>query len=371
MSSVAADDRADMIATVSGITNKDPSWLPTNDVCTQWSGVSCSQVGVAASRVTGISWARRGFQGTINWGALPPMLRSFDVRLCQLSGPVVLTRLPSTLAHMDLSFNNFSGEINLSTLPSTPLMLLLESNQISGSVNLTNITNGIVQLDLSQNLFTGSVDLRRLPASLGTLLLGGNNLTGTVDLTALNEGMKFLQLFRNKFSGTVDLTNLPPSLTKLWLSQNRFTGPVDVSRIAATMEVMDLSSNMFCGTSLIRGACSSFALGGMCAGGVDAVVACPGALQCPNACVGTPAPPRKSASLDVLVVVIPIVLGCVLIGAVAFFILPTTYRFSNAAQGGGGVQGHEMNPTYYSPPQALYGGSFGQRAVGLAVAIKR
>ncbi|GKC62877.1 leucine-rich repeat-containing protein [Tanacetum coccineum] len=181
------------------------TWIPEDDDCCQWYGVTChvARLALYGSPYTGI-----------------------------LEGEITLSLLNLTyLSDLELYQFFFHGTIPKFICSMTHLtFLILSNNKFTGTIpesigNMTQLTH----LDLSVNKFSGVI-----PDSIGSLTklnhldLHGNNFSGTIprsigSLTKLNH----LDLHGNNFSGTIPRSI--GSLTKLtWLelTDNSFYGTI-------------------------------------------------------------------------------------------------------------------------------------------------
>ncbi|GKA24042.1 leucine-rich repeat-containing protein [Tanacetum coccineum] len=157
------------------------TWIPEDDDCCQWYGVTChvARLALYGSPYTGI-----------------------------LEGEITLSLLNLTyLSDLELYQNSFHGTIPKFICSMTHLtFLILSNNKFTGTIpesigNMTQLTH----LDLSVNKFSGVI-----PDSIGSLTklnhldLHGNNFSGTIprSIGSLTK-LASLELTDNSFYGTI------------------------------------------------------------------------------------------------------------------------------------------------------------------------
>ncbi|CAN1778470.1 Probable inactive receptor kinase At4g23740 [Linum perenne] len=175
------------------------NWNESSSVCSNWTGITCSQDG---SRVIGVRLPGVGFQGPIPLNTLSRLsaLQVLSLRSNGISGdfPSDLSSLKN-LSLLYLQFNNLSGALPADfTVWSNLTIVNLSNNRFNGSIpqslsrlnrlavlNLANNSlsgeipdlgmQSLQQINLSNNLLSGIIpgSLRRFPISV----FDGNNVS--------------------------------------------------------------------------------------------------------------------------------------------------------------------------------------------------
>ncbi|CAL9211644.1 probable inactive receptor kinase At4g23740 [Musa acuminata AAA Group] len=179
------------------------NWRRATDVCSSWTGVTCS---ADDSRVIAVRLPGIGFSGPIPPNTLSRLsaLRILSLRSNSLSGPFPADFANlTTLTGLHLQFNSFSGSLPSDFSPWKNLTALdLSFNDFNGSIpaSVSNLTQ-LSALNLSNNSLSGQIPDLELP-NLLFLNLSHNHLNGTIP--------KSLQRFPNSsFSGN-DLSPIYP-----------------------------------------------------------------------------------------------------------------------------------------------------------------
>ncbi|URE20702.1 inactive receptor kinase [Musa troglodytarum] len=179
------------------------NWRRATDVCSSWTGVTCSADG---SRVIAVRLPGIGFSGPIPPNTLSRLsaLRILSLRCNSLFGPFPADFANlTTLTGLHLQFNSFSGSLPLDFSPWKNLTALdLSFNDFNGSIpaSVSNLAQ-LAALNLSNNSLSGQIPDLELP-NLLFLNLSHNHLNGTIP--------KSLQRFPNSsFSGN-DLSPIYP-----------------------------------------------------------------------------------------------------------------------------------------------------------------
>ncbi|KQJ93395.1 hypothetical protein BRADI_3g04280v3 [Brachypodium distachyon] len=206
------------------------AWRSNTDCCT-WEGITCNQ----DRRVTGISLASRGFEGSISpfLGNLTSLLR-INLSRNSLSGGLPLELVSSrSIVILDVSFNYLTG--GLSELPtSTPARPL-------------QVMKSLVALNASNNSFTGQIPTASCLSapSFAVLELSYNQLSGSIPLGLSNcSKLTLLSAGHNELSGTLpDELFDATSLEHLSLPNNRLEGSLDGIIKLTNLVTLDLRGN--------------------------------------------------------------------------------------------------------------------------------
>ncbi|CAN0841078.1 Probable inactive receptor kinase At4g23740 [Linum grandiflorum] len=157
------------------------NWNESSSVCSNWTGITCSQDG---SRVIGVRLPGVGFQGPIP--------------------PNTLSRL-SALQVLSLRSNGISGNFpsGLSSLKNLSF-LYLQFNNLSGALPADfTVWNNLTIVNLSNNRFNGSIprSLSQLNR-LAVLNLANNSLSGEIPDLGM-QSLQHINLSNNYLSGSI------------------------------------------------------------------------------------------------------------------------------------------------------------------------
>ena len=149
----------------------------------QWEGV---QVSEKTGEVTRISCGDPmgdfenhtvvGPGGSIDLQYIPPSVKRFTFRMCQLLGTVETALLPRGLVYLDLQGNQLSGEFDLSALPVLITLINISRNQFCGSFAFEAVPATIAVLHAGSNVFSGTVDMTKIPQTLRSLRIDHNTI---------------------------------------------------------------------------------------------------------------------------------------------------------------------------------------------------
>lgn len=157
------------------------NWNETSSVCTNWTGVTCSQ---DKSRIIAVRLPGIGFHGSI-----PPntISRLSALEILSLRSNLISGHFPSdfsslkNLSFLYLQFNNLSGPLPDFSVWKNLTVVNLSNNCFNGSIipsSFSDLTE-LAGLNLANNSLSGEIPDLLLPR-LQLLNLSNNNLHGTV-----------------------------------------------------------------------------------------------------------------------------------------------------------------------------------------------
>ncbi|PKU64305.1 Brassinosteroid LRR receptor kinase [Dendrobium catenatum] len=281
----AADDINLLISFKRSLPNPQtlPTWIPKNNPCTSFTGVSCT-----AGRVTRVNLDSVPFNADFRVVSSTLLfldrLESLSIRFSNLSGSISrASRCGGKIFELSVAGNSLTGTIAdvaaLASLCSSLRTLNLSGNAVAGSgegefsfplletldLSFNRISSigdvrkillsgpGIRFLDLSSNAISGEIASGVLDGcgQLTVLNLSSNHLSGALsgDL-AYCSSLQAFNLSANNLSGEIPVETLSEisDLRILQLSFNNFSGglPKSLSNLTK-LEVLDFSSNALSG----------------------------------------------------------------------------------------------------------------------------
>ncbi|KAI0524047.1 hypothetical protein KFK09_003411 [Dendrobium nobile] len=281
----AADDINLLISFKRSLPNPQtlPTWIPKNNPCTSFAGVSCT-----AGRVTRVNLDSIPFNADFRVVSSTLLfldrLESLSIRFSNLSGSISrASRCGGKIFELSVAGNSLTGTIadvaTLASLCSSLRTLNLSGNAVAGSgegefsfplletldLSFNRISSigdvrkillsgpGIRFLDLSSNAISGEIGSGVLDGcgQLTVLNLSSNHLSGALsgDL-AYCSSLQAFNLSANNLSGEIPVETLSEisDLRILQLSFNNFSGELPKSLSNLTkLEVLDFSSNALSG----------------------------------------------------------------------------------------------------------------------------
>uniref|UniRef100_A0A6B2KX93 Disease resistance R13L4/SHOC-2-like LRR domain-containing protein n=1 Tax=Arcella intermedia TaxID=1963864 RepID=A0A6B2KX93_9EUKA len=224
----------------------------TGGITCAWPGLACDTLN---NHVNGLLMTNKGSWG----GTIPESLASLSfLTFLQLGNmklrgtvPAALFELP--LVELNLFDNSLSGDV-VSRVPGTMMHLDLSGNSFTGSLSpfLFEATN-LTFLKLDDNEITGTIpDNIGLSVNLRTLILGGNFLSGVIPTSLVDLiQLKYLDLSSNMLYDNVIPTFIGQlyQLLQLDLSKNNLNGPIPESIFYLTqLQYLFLGKNHLSGT---------------------------------------------------------------------------------------------------------------------------
>nr|XP_043620329.1 leucine-rich repeat receptor protein kinase HPCA1-like [Erigeron canadensis] len=262
--------------------NTPPSWKRSNDPCSSWEGVNCTD-----NRVIGLSLASMGIVGQLvgdigglseltfldlsyNGGITGPIsprigdLKNLDTLILQGCGftgsiPSELGNLKK-LSYLALNTNNLTGEIPPSLGYCSNLYWLdIAENQLTGSIPFSSLASpGLDMLKhakhfhFNKNKLSGTIPSQIFDFDMVLIhvLFNGNQFTGEIPNTIGRvKTLEALRLDRNALEGEVPPTlNQLSSLSELQLSYNKLSGALPNLSGMKSLTYVDLSNNSFDGS---------------------------------------------------------------------------------------------------------------------------
>ena len=142
-------------------------------------------------------------QGTVDFGSLPPKMRSFEIDENQFSGSADLEHLPAALRVFDIAVNKFTGTVSLKSLPIEMERLYIHNNGFSGSLDISNLPTKLAVFSASNCQFTGELHFKNLPPNLESLFLEDNKFEGELRILENRKKIAELSLSECGWSGEV------------------------------------------------------------------------------------------------------------------------------------------------------------------------
>eukprot|EP00835_Amoeboradix_gromovi_P006254 NODE_703_length_5018_cov_0.326286.p1 type:complete len:531 gc:universal NODE_703_length_5018_cov_0.326286:4405-2813(-) len=178
----------------------------------------CAVTGIVCvnSRVTGISFISKLFDGTINATAIPSTVTSIQLKSMAITGSFPL--LPSGVTMADFGSNLLTG--SLPNLPASLTALYFNTNSISGP--LPPLPSGLTILSFFTNSVSGSLP-SSLPVGLTSLVMGNNLMSGTVP-DIMPSVLRTIRFNGNHFSGPIPTSFATQIDFQAWGGFNKFTG---------------------------------------------------------------------------------------------------------------------------------------------------
>ena len=188
----------------------------------EWKDVGCTDC-----RVTAIDLSHEKFIGEqFPFPLIPPLMKSFAVRGCNLQGTLDASVLPLELYLLNLSNNRLQGEINWKALPRKLERLIIFTNDFHGSCVFADLPHTLITLYAGQNRLSGGIELKNLPEAMRFLDMSNNELRGSITFEGPPQSLKDLDLRDNGFTGDLRVLDKPPNLVTLKVAGNKLSGTV-------------------------------------------------------------------------------------------------------------------------------------------------
>lgn len=201
------------------------------------------ELGTLSPSLTTLDLSFNNFHGEVALD-FPPYLEVLLLHHNKLSGTLTVDDLPSSIRHVDVSFNAFSGPLKGFTALVQLNTFIANGNQIdSVPWQPGDFPASLQRLELANNKLSGPLPLAQLPAALQHLNVSGNELAGELDLMHMPRVLETLDVSRNKFSGTPVLSGLHDAIRFLLLNDNEFSGTPDLSRLPVDLRRVVISGN--------------------------------------------------------------------------------------------------------------------------------